>query len=70
MAGQSNRYGSVRLEERLSTLPYLDLLNLEQIREDPHWGAGVPPIHRYPVELGAAKMLKQQHPEATDANIQ
>lgn len=40
MAGQSNMYGSVRLEEKLPALPYLNMLNFELIREEPHWCAG------------------------------
>ena len=69
MAGQSNMYGSVRIEEELPALPYLNMLNFELIREQPRWSAGIPPIHRYPAELGASKMLKQQYPQATAAEI-
>ena len=39
MAGQSNMYGSVRLEEKLPALPYLNMLNFELTREEPHWCA-------------------------------
>lgn len=69
MAGQSNMYGSVRLEEKLPALPYLNMLNFELIREEPHWSAGIPPLHRYPAELGASNMLKKQYPQATAAEI-
>ena len=69
MAGQSNMYGSIRLEEDLPTLPYLNMLNFELIREEPHWCAGDPPIHRYPAELGASNMLQRQYPEATADEI-
>ena len=70
MAGQSNMYGSIPIEQDLPTLPYLNMLNFELIREEPHWCAGVPPIHRYPTELGAANMLKKQYPRATEAEIE
>lgn len=68
LGGQSNMFGIDLIKEPLPSLPYVNMFNVEHIKEEGHWCAGLPPIHRIP-EPFALFVLKAQHPEYSDEQI-